>query len=106
MLKCKMQNRNAEKQPIKKSLTTFFVSREEGHLKARILIGGFAIFKATSVVLSIIKFNASDNFKYLQHSRYNNSVCILFSHVIFCQVKNLSICVLLQNFTFISEMLF
>ena len=39
-------NRNGQKQSDKKSLTTFFVSKEEGQLKGRIFTrNDFAVFK-------------------------------------------------------------
>ena len=52
--KYKICKRKCSKTILKKSLTTFFVSRAEGHLKERTFIGGCTIFKLLAV-LSVAK---------------------------------------------------
>ena len=90
---------NGQKQFKKKSLTTFFVSREEGLLRGRILIGGFAVFRLV-VVLLITKFYTHDltisdicNFLVL-NSNSTFSFGILICNFFLFKVKNAWICVL------------
>ena len=65
-----------QKQFKKKTLNTFFFSREEGQWKGMNLVGGFAVFKLF-VVLSIIKL--------YMHAIVSSDICnFLMTGILIC----------------------
>ena len=100
--------RNGQKQFKKKSLTTFFVSREEGQLQGKTSVRkDFVIFKLL-VVLSITKLD-THGITFSDICNFLVTEILICKMLLFCQVENICVFVFYlscQTITVSSEMVF